>query len=205
MNKFFGISLTVFVLVMVLAIGFVFYLQGSGQIQFIPDKFAEEVWKFLANIGSIIFGFILINVYWASKEQREKINQGKSSILNYVIRINRASNKIIELSKLVFSNNEYLKANQERDEEITVLVDKIGRLINSLEVITVDPLVLTDPIGRKVYVEIIGEELIPATDALLKIKNFREKYEEFKELIEVAKKSSSDGIEYLTGQKKLEA
>jgi phosphopantetheine adenylyltransferase len=190
---------------MIAVLGFVFYLHGSGQIQFIPEKFAEEFWKFLVNLGSIIFGFILINVYWAEKEQRDKINQGKNTLLNYIIRINRASNKVTELLALVFSNEAYLIANQERDEEITSLVDRIGRVMSSMESIAVDPLVLNDMIGRKVYIEIIGEELFPAVDAILRIKNFRGKHEEFKELIEVIKKSSSEGIGYLTGQKKLEA
>lgn len=205
MNKIFSVAAIIFTILMIAIMGFIFYLHGAGQIQFIPDRFAEEFWKFLVNLCSIIFGFILINVYWAGKEQRDKINQGKSTLLNYLIRINRASNKIIELLALVFSNEEYLIANRGRDEEITFLVDKIGKMMSSLEAIAIDPLVLNDMIGRKVYIEIIGEELLPAIGAILKIKNFRGKHEEFKELIEAIKKNSSEGIEHLTGQKKLEA
>ncbi len=196
-------------LVMILLLApmlWIIVLQTTGQIKFIADRFAEEYLKFLASLASITFGFILINVLWASREQREKISRGKGVLLNYLLRIRRMSSKIIEMLSLRYLEDE-LEASQARDAEIHLIVAKVEKLARGMETTAFDPFLYNDIVVNKVFVEIMWEEILPNIDvlALANQHDFRENYEVFVNAIREIQKCSDDGIGYLTGSKKVEA
>lgn len=183
---------------------FVLYLQFSGQIQFIPERFAEEFLKFLANLISIVFGFYLVNVYWEAKGKQDKQNQVKRVILNYLLRVNRICLKIIELLSVKYSEAE-LEHSRTRDAEIASLVSKLERLASGLESFSFDPSTLGDPVIQKIFVEIIREGLLSDMDVLMNQQNYKKTVDVFVISIRSIEKHSSEGIGYLTGSKKVEA
>ncbi|MBE0672132.1 MAG: hypothetical protein IH588_16250 [Anaerolineales bacterium] len=190
----FGFAITV--VVFVATIIFVFYLQATGQVKFMPDRFTEEFWKFLANLVSIAFGFVLINVFWSRKEQRDKISQGKGILLNYLLRINRLCLRINELLSINYSETEFEKS-QARDNDVVALSYKIQKLAGSLENMTFDPLILSDLNIREVFVELLWEELLPSIDSLLNQDNFRKDFVLFMKTVSEITACSRKGVEKL--------
>jgi hypothetical protein len=197
------ILIVVFVLAFASAIAFVLYLWISGQVQFVPDRFAEEFLKFLANLASIVFGFLLINVYWEEKEQRDKRKQVKQVLLGYLLRINRISSKIISLLSLRYSEGE-LDNSRTRDAEIASLKSKLEKLTIGLESLAIDPSLLGDPLIQKIFIELIREGLLSDVDTLVNQQNFRKSFETFVTTIRTIESRSSEGVNYLTLSKKME-
>jgi hypothetical protein len=204
MKKVYISILIVVSAIIVFIVFFIQYLYLSGQIKFLPDKFAEEFWKFLANLLSIIFGFVLINVYWAQKERRDKLNQAKRVLLSYLCRINHTASKIDDLLSISYSETE-LDASRARDQEITSLTKKLEKLANGLESLSFDPSILSDSLLQKIFVEIVWEGLFSDIESLASQYNFRKSFETFSILISSVRHYSSEGIELLTESKKMEA
>lgn len=200
MKKNYTVMITTIAFVLIASIIlFIFYLQSSGQIQFLPDRFAEEFWKFLASLASITFGFFLINVFWARRERQEKVNQARSILINYLLRINRIASKISEQLALNYSEIDF-EESQKRDNEVVTLVKKMEKLANSIENITFDPSILSDSIIKDVFIGLIWEELLPNIENLSRKENFRADFEAFLTLVSALSNRSSEGIKSFLSQ-----
>lgn len=152
---------------------------GYGkQIEFVSYRFEEEYWKFLGGLGSVAFGFYLVNILWSEKEVGELTNQTKRLLLNHLLRINKTCLSIDELIKKQFPEENYDES-QKRDLEVLKLKNNIQIAGMALEKITIDLRSLKDDSVKKVYLELIWGDLLPNIDRLSPISNFRDDYDEF--------------------------
>jgi hypothetical protein len=181
MNRWYIIGLVLIIVILISPLAVVEINYGD-QVEIVSYKFVEEYLKFLGSLISITFGFYLINVLWAKKESGEVINQTKKVLLNYLLQINKAALKILDLLDKPFDEVEYDKS-QQRDAEVVHLVEKIQKIGMTIENAPVDIRSLKDDDVRKVYTEFIWGDLLPILDKLFSTKDFRNNYDEFLSII----------------------
>jgi hypothetical protein len=173
---------------------------NGNQIEFISYKFTEEYWKFLGTLASVAFGFYLVNILWAEKEIGELINQTKRLLLNYLLRINKTCQAILDLLTKPFSEVNYDES-QKRDIEILHLIEIIMKAGMALENTTIDIRAFRDDPVKEVYIEIVWDDLLPCIDRLSSITNFRIDYDEFSDTLIKIKALSEKGQKELSNSR----
>lgn len=177
MNKWYIVVLIIIAIVLLSPLVVVLNLYGN-QIEFVSYQFVGDYLKFIGSLISISFSFFLINIFWKNKEAGDALNQARSILINYALRIINTADKIVELLNISFNETEFFES-EKRDIEVSRLLEKIRRVGIAIENTPVDSRALKDNTFMAVYIELVWKDLLSTVERLSPTKNFRNNYDDF--------------------------